>query len=356
MPTITFLWNPINDNIIREMDGAGTVLVEYTTEPNLYGDIMSQRCDGQVRYFHYDGTGSTIAVTDGNGNVTDTRAYTAFGERTESTGSAEYAVQFVGQKGYYTDTATNSVEIRHRSYLPALSRWTAADPLRRLSALVNPYCYVLNCPVTLIDPSGLRARVCKPSLVDKHNYDISGPYYTDLDIITDFGEPYHDWAWGYMEHDGYLIAGAKFDDSTINIYGSVSGELWAVHDVFLTRLWRWASAKGRADATCTISCVTKSGCECVAVASCKENNKSRKLGKYWAVSYKYLIEYNGPVVTVQYGAKAAFSYSSPDIEINLGGDWVGASVVLPGGSFEFEASKDGAVSWKCECTPKPREF
>jgi YD repeat-containing protein len=43
--------------------------------------------------FHYDAQGSTLAVTDDDQNVTDTFAYTAFGEVTERTGTTEVPFQ-----------------------------------------------------------------------------------------------------------------------------------------------------------------------------------------------------------------------------------------------------------------------
>ena len=36
-------WDPIEDNIVREYDEAGVVAAEYTTEPDLYGNVISQR-------------------------------------------------------------------------------------------------------------------------------------------------------------------------------------------------------------------------------------------------------------------------------------------------------------------------
>ena len=32
MPVVNYLWNPLNDNIVREFDDAGAVIAEYTTE------------------------------------------------------------------------------------------------------------------------------------------------------------------------------------------------------------------------------------------------------------------------------------------------------------------------------------
>jgi RHS repeat-associated protein len=163
MPTINFLWNPVNDNIVKEFDENGNTLVDYTTEPDLYGNVVSQNRSGQSSYFHSDVLGSTIAVTDASGNVTDTQAYTAFGETAERSGGTETPVQFVGAKGYYTDAETESIEVRERPFTPRQSRWLSVDAaMRFLSWLaiardqVTAYVYCSASPVNYVDPSGLQ--------------------------------------------------------------------------------------------------------------------------------------------------------------------------------------------------------
>ena len=37
MVAVNYLWNPINDNIVREFDDAGATIAGYTTEPDLHG-------------------------------------------------------------------------------------------------------------------------------------------------------------------------------------------------------------------------------------------------------------------------------------------------------------------------------
>jgi hypothetical protein len=200
MPETNFFWDPLSDNILQERDESGTVAAEYTTEPGLYGNVISQNRGGVESQCHYDAIGSTLAVTDDNQNVTDTFAYTAFGEVTERTGTAEVPFQYIGQKGYYTDGLTGQIVARRRPYEPLRARWLAVDPLpftlpyRRTSSQsgvqlsIDPinhpndilllwvtlltatpledqlgvsardtllYTYVCNRPHTAIDPSGL---------------------------------------------------------------------------------------------------------------------------------------------------------------------------------------------------------
>ena len=94
MPEVNYFWDEIEDNVIEEYDENGNTIVEYTTEPTLYGSVLSQDRGGQVRHYHYDGQGNTVSLTDDAGNVTDTRKYSAFGEVTESTGTTEFVYQW----------------------------------------------------------------------------------------------------------------------------------------------------------------------------------------------------------------------------------------------------------------------
>jgi len=155
MSEINFFWDPLSDNILQERDETGAVTAEYTAEPGLYGNIISQNRGGVESQFHYDAQGSTLAVTDDSQNVTDTRAYSAFGETTESTGSTSFPFQYIGQKGYYRDTLTGDYLARHRPLDSRRGRWQTGDPLGLDRANVNLYGYCANNPVRYQDPSGL---------------------------------------------------------------------------------------------------------------------------------------------------------------------------------------------------------
>jgi RHS repeat-associated protein len=141
------LWDPIEDNIVRELDDSNTTVADYTTEPYLYGDLISQDRDGQSRFYHFDGRGSTTELTDSSGVVTDTRRYSAFGETTVSTGSTDFPLQFVGQYGYYCDQGTGEIFARRRIYEPAIARWSAMGPIRIHAVGLNTYAYLGNAPL-----------------------------------------------------------------------------------------------------------------------------------------------------------------------------------------------------------------
>ncbi len=88
----------------RGADGRMTVLGHPGAAP---GRISSNR-EGVKRYFHFDALGSTRALTDSTGSVTDTYEYNAFGVLESSTGTSVNPYRYVGQWGYYDDGAMGS--------------------------------------------------------------------------------------------------------------------------------------------------------------------------------------------------------------------------------------------------------
>lgn len=154
MAKTCFFWDEIEDNIVEEFDESGVTIADYTTEPYHFGNVISQHRGGQSSFFHCDALGSTLAVTDGSQNVTDTFAYAAYGEVTERTGTTEVPCQYIGQKGYSTDELTEQQNIRRRTYESTRARWLSPDPAGVLEEL-SDYFYVKGNPLLRVDPSGL---------------------------------------------------------------------------------------------------------------------------------------------------------------------------------------------------------
>src|SRR5581483_5905532 len=103
-------------NFVHEEVG-GALLAEYTlisgtfTIKCLYTSglgLVSTNREGTKRYFHFDGLGSTWALTDENENVTDNYSYSAFGvtvTATSTNGPSVNPMRFGGRWGYYDDGA-----------------------------------------------------------------------------------------------------------------------------------------------------------------------------------------------------------------------------------------------------------
>jgi RHS repeat-associated protein len=123
------------------------------TNTYVYGIGLISATDGSGNqtYFLHDGLGSTVALTDGSGNVTATYAYDAFGAVRSQTGGATNPWQFTGQQ---LDADSSLYFLRARYYDPSTGRFLGRDPL---SASLNPYSYADNNPVNATDPSGMVA-------------------------------------------------------------------------------------------------------------------------------------------------------------------------------------------------------
>jgi YD repeat-containing protein len=114
------MWDELSDNVAAEYED-GVLSVAYTHEPGLYGDLLSQNRNGVTSYYHYDGRGDTVALTDDAGNVTDTKEYDAWGNVISSTGSTATPYQFLGRSGY--QTGIGAVFSRGRTYYPSVGRF-----------------------------------------------------------------------------------------------------------------------------------------------------------------------------------------------------------------------------------------
>jgi RHS repeat-associated protein len=103
--------------------------------------------------YHYDCRGSTIALTDGNGNVTDRMEYSAYATLTYRAGTNDTPFLFNGMYGVQTDP-NGLLYMKARYYNPFLCRFLNPDPLGFGGGL-NFYAYANGNPVSYLDPFGL---------------------------------------------------------------------------------------------------------------------------------------------------------------------------------------------------------
>lgn len=119
--------------------------------------LVNTNREGTKRYFHFDGLGSTRALTDGSENITDTYDFSAYGVLESSTGSSVNPFRYVRQWGYYDDGARGSVFgltlLGVRYYDKSSGRFLVWDSF----TFLNAYLYAANMPQVAVDPSGLYA-------------------------------------------------------------------------------------------------------------------------------------------------------------------------------------------------------
>jgi len=148
-----FIHDELTENLICEYTLiSGTFSIKALNTYSL-GLISSNR-NGTVRYFHFDGLGSTAHLTDTSQDITDSYSYNAFGVPYTPSGSSVNPYRYIGQWGYYDDGAMGSSSsmllLGVRYYWPSYGRFTTWDSLD----IVNKYDYSRNYPTSMIDPSG----------------------------------------------------------------------------------------------------------------------------------------------------------------------------------------------------------
>ncbi len=127
-----------------------------------YAQITNGTGGRVLHYFLTDRLGSVDAVTDGNGNLIETRGYDAFGApRTGVWGDAtQIASTAITPKGFTSHEHLNSVQLIHmngRMYDYQLGRFLGVDPFIQAptnSQSMNPYSYIMNNPLSGTDPTG----------------------------------------------------------------------------------------------------------------------------------------------------------------------------------------------------------
>ena len=129
MPVTNYLWDVGSDNLLLETDASGATTAVYTNEPDVFGELVSQRRGGVTSYYHFDAQRSTRELTDAHQNVTDAATYTAFGEAVASSGVTSNPFGYQGALGYYVNPETNDLYVRARFYAAQLGRFCSRDPL-----------------------------------------------------------------------------------------------------------------------------------------------------------------------------------------------------------------------------------
>jgi len=136
-------------------------LIFYTKIQNLlYGagllyQITETATTSSTLTYHYDFRGSTIALTDDNGRVTDRIEYSPYGLTTYRAGTNDTPFLFNGRYGVQTDP-NGLLYMRARYYNPLLCRFLNPDP-SGFGGGLNQYAYANGDPVSLVDPFGLGA-------------------------------------------------------------------------------------------------------------------------------------------------------------------------------------------------------
>jgi RHS repeat-associated protein len=141
--------------VLEEYAPGGTLHASY-----VYGlRLVSQDREGQRSFYLVDGLGSTRALTDASGLVTDRFVYDAFGRLLARVGNTKNDYLFAGEQ---LDRSVGLYNLRARYYFQGAGRFISRDSFEGLSLLpltLHKYLYGSVDPVNHVDPSG-RAPAC----------------------------------------------------------------------------------------------------------------------------------------------------------------------------------------------------
>ncbi len=141
------------ERVLQETDDAGaTVADDLTAGGSYFSPLLAiQPVGGPHRFPLYDMTGTTHALADPDGTVTDEYVPDAFGVYLSGSGSTVNPYGFGGAWGYMTDPS-GTLQLGARTYLPKLGRFLQQDPS---GDGMNWYVYAESNPVVRVDPEGL---------------------------------------------------------------------------------------------------------------------------------------------------------------------------------------------------------
>ena len=151
----------------------------------VYGrGLIGEEINSVFKTYHFDSRGSTIAITDASGNITDTFAYDTYGKLLTRTGINTVIFGYNGRDGIVTDD-NGLIYMRARYYLPEMKRFINADVIAGAisnAITLNRFAYANGNPVSFVDPFGLW------SLKDAWN---SFTNWVDEKIVDPVVETYH---------------------------------------------------------------------------------------------------------------------------------------------------------------------
>ncbi|HEX3797330.1 MAG TPA: RHS repeat-associated core domain-containing protein [Verrucomicrobiae bacterium] len=153
-PTVTrYVVDPLGPQVLMRIQNGVTNYYVYGL--GLVYEEDDTATSTNALTYHFDYRGSTIALTDVNGNVTDRIQYSAYGMTTYRAGTNDTPFLYNGKYGVQTDP-NGLLFMRARYYNPYICRFINADP-SGFNGGLNMYAYSDGNPISLTDPFGLGA-------------------------------------------------------------------------------------------------------------------------------------------------------------------------------------------------------
>lgn len=174
--TVTYTYDASGQRISRTKDsvtrgyvwnyaiGLHSVAIERENSTDLryyiytpQGELISRiEANGDRYFYHFDETGSTLALTDNSGTVVESYAYSPYGEIVNQPGSLENTFTYHGKYGVMQEEDSGLYYMRARYYDSTTRQFISKDPVRSLHPRgMNPYQFAYGDPLRFNDPLGL---------------------------------------------------------------------------------------------------------------------------------------------------------------------------------------------------------
>jgi RHS repeat-associated protein len=162
--TYVYRYDALGNRVAKVVNSVETRYVRSLAETDVSGNITTYYIYGlgliskitpanESYFYHFDGIGSTVAITDSSGNVVNKYAYDEHGKVLNQEEAISNPFKYVGRFGVM-DEGNGLLYMRARFYDPEIGRFISKDPIGFAGGDLNLYAYVANNPINNIDPQG----------------------------------------------------------------------------------------------------------------------------------------------------------------------------------------------------------
>ena len=169
-----------------------------------YGYVPTDTTNTEdIFFYHSDHLGSTSYITDRDANITQFDAYLPYGELLvdEHNSSEDMPYKFNGKE---LDEETGLYYYGARYMDPKISMWLGVDPMAEKYPNLTGYCYTMDNPIILIDPTGMEP----DGWGGKNNENGTTTYTYDAKVTAD--------NYSQLGYDVYKPNGSIINNATIN--------------------------------------------------------------------------------------------------------------------------------------------